>query len=136
MVAALLSLFGAQGAHARPVMLDIVGGETAFLVDADRGRAFWVLDECKRPIPIESSSKAGLESAEMRDRVRLGARQVELRQRFRMRLAEPQGASVEVFNSVRGGWAPVPVEVNAGCDREPMCRARMELPECPAAPTR
>ena len=127
-------LFASTGADARPVYLEIEGGETAFVVDRERERASWVLDECRRPIPIDSSTARGMSSAELRDSVQLGARQVELRQRFRFTLGERagEGASVDVFNSVRGGWSPVPVRVRETCASEPACRARMELPECTA----
>ena len=129
-----LALLCGVCAHARPVLLEIEGGETAFVVDRERERAAWVLDSCHRPIPIDSSTARGMESSTLSDSVQLGARQVELRQRFRFTLGERagEGASVDVFNSVRGGWTPVPVRVHETCASDPACRARMELPECSA----
>lgn len=118
-------------ALAEPLWIEVEGGNTAFEVDPERRTAYWVLDDCKRPIPLESSGKRGiLQSTTLQDRVELGSRQVELRQQFRFNLvADP--ARVEVYNSVRGGWAPVPVRVSPTCHPAAVCRERMELPECP-----
>jgi len=129
----LLCIWAAPKAHARPVFLQVEGGETAFVVDDNASEAWWVLETCKRAIPIESSSKSqtSLQSKVLRDDVKLGSRQVELRQQFRFHLASVP-ASVEVYNSVRGGWAPVPVKVEPTCHQSAECRSRMELPECPS----
>ena len=43
------------------------------------------------------------------DTVDLGERRVELEQRFRFDVSDTPRA--EIYNSVRGGWAPVPVRV-------------------------
>jgi len=129
----LLLCFAAGGfAHAKPVMLEIEGGDTAFVVDAENRNAAWVMDTCKRDIPLQTSQKSSLQSQMLRDDVKLGSRQVELRQQFRFNLVAVP-ASVEVYNSMRGGWSPVPVRVDTTCHLSAECRARMELPECPGS---
>jgi hypothetical protein len=129
----LLLFWAAPFAHARPVLLQVEGGETAFVVDDKAGQAWWVLETCKRALPIENASKSqtSLQSQLLRDQVELGSRQVELRQQFRFHMASVP-ASVEVYNSVRGGWSPVPVRVEPTCHQSAECRSRMELPECPS----
>ena len=115
-------------AHARPVMIEIEGGDSAFAVDEKAQTAFWVMEDCRRPLTVKSQTEADTMVAVRVDDVQLGARQVELRQQFRFNLAAP--VSAEVYNSVRGGWAPVPVRVDKTCDQSAECRARMELPLC------
>lgn len=117
-------------ATAQPLLIEVEGGSAAFLVDRDAGRAFWLLDTCKRSLSIRQTTDDVFESAELRDDVTLGPNRVELRQRFRFDLGtEP--TRVEVFNSVRGGWAPVPVRVAQTCHPAAPCRQRTERPECP-----
>ena len=117
---------GASGA----VMLEILDGDTAFLVEARTKRAWWVVGECRRNIPItaESTSQT-LMSRPMVDDVELGSRQIRLRQQFRFDLASTP-PTVSVFSSVRSGWSPVLVKRNDACQTQSDCRARMELPEC------
>ena len=128
------ALLSGVSALAQPLFLQTEGGDTAFMVDQDRGEAYWVLDECRRKLPMPSGATKSttMTSAVMRDDVELGSRRVELRQQFRFHLAGTE-ASVEVYNSVRGGWTPVPVRVNQTCTLSADCRARMELPECPGS---
>ena len=123
-------------AEARPQYLEIEEGDTAFVVDAQAGQAWWVVGDCKRAVPVEpsKSTPTQINSRMMRKSVTLGARQVELRQQFRFTLGEGSAASVDVFNSVRGGWSPVPVRVDETCTEQAACRARMELPECASTP--
>ena len=68
-------------------------------------------------------------SRPMVDDVKLGSRQIKLRQQFRFDLASTP-PSVSIYNSVRSGWSPVPVQRIDACSSQPDCRARMELPEC------
>lgn len=121
------------------VMLEILDGETAFVVDPGQGKAWWVVEECRRPIPINKStgisqnnSYKTMTSETISNNVRIGSRQVTLKQQFRFKLATtPDGQySAEVYNSLRGGWSPVPVRLNATCALDASCRFRMELPEC------
>ena len=120
------------------VMLEIVDGDTAFIVDGAQAKAWWVVGECRRPIPINEASKQKNNNKSMiysdiiSDNVEIGNRQVTLKQQFRFTLAAtPNGHySVEVFNSLRGGWSPVPVQANANCALDAACLRRMELPEC------
>ena len=116
----------------KAVLLEIPGGDTAFVVDKSVNKAWWVTGECKRSVPLESSTKASqthFVSKKISENVTLGSRQIQLQQQFRFNLASPE-ASVDVYSSVRGGWSSIPVEVNETCNLEPICRARMELPEC------
>ena len=123
-------------AEARPQYLEIEGGDTAFVVDTQAAKAWWLVGDCKRTVPVEvsKSTPTQISSRMIRKSVTLGARQVELRQQFRFTLGEGSAASVDVFNSVRGGWSPVPVRVDATCTEQVACRARMELPECASTP--
>lgn len=112
------------------VMLEILDGDTAFLVETRKKRAWWIVGECRRKIPIDSSSTSEtLMSRPMVDDVTLGSRQIKLRQQFRFDLASTP-PSVSIYNSVRSGWSPVPVQRNSACSLQPDCHARTELPEC------
>ena len=112
------------------VMLEILEGDTAFLVETQKQRVWWIVGECRREIPIDpSSSSQTLMSRPMVEDVTLGSRQIKLRQQFRFDLASTP-PSVSVYSSVRSGWSPVPVQRNSTCTLQPDCRARIELPEC------
>jgi len=73
----------------------------------------------------------------IRNNTRIGNRQIVLKQQFRFSfhtsLADaPTGSftspiTVEVYNSLRGGWSAVPVRQSA---YDATCRQRMEAPEC------
>lgn len=120
-------------------MLEIIDGETAFRVDEKRNKAWWIVGECQRPIPMSdarnSSSKSqknsnnSMLSNVISNDVRLGSRQVELRQQFRFNMASTP-VTVDIYNSVRGGWSQVPVRVNDACMSDANCRRLAELPEC------
>lgn len=126
-----------HGAQAEAVMLEIIDGETAFRVDEKQNKAWWIVGQCQRPIPLETSKALGKKSNQsnvllskvISDDVRMGSRQIALRQQFRFNLANTP-ATVDVFNSVRGGWSQVPVRVIDACSTKPTCRALAELPEC------
>ena len=126
------------GASKSAVMLDIIDGDTAFVLDAKQSKAWWVVGACRRPIPLVKAGKSqktsinSMRSEIISEQVRIGDRQVTLRQQFRFTLATtPTGQySAEVYNSLRGGWAPVPVRLNANCALDSSCRRRMESPEC------
>ena len=114
------------------VMLEIIDGETAFMIDKQANKAWWIVGECRRPIPIESNGKSSDEpmmSRKITETVTLGSRQIELQQQFRFDLANDP-VSVSVYSSVRSGWSPVPVQVIETCTADATCRSRMELPEC------
>ena len=112
------------------VLLEILEGDTAFLIELRKKRAWWIVGECRRNIPIDASSTSEiLLSRPIVDDVTLGSRQIKLRQQFRFDLASTP-PSVSVYNSVRSGWSPVPVQRNIACTLQPDCRARMELQEC------
>ncbi|WP_409433988.1 hypothetical protein ACJ3XI_05655 [Litorimonas sp. RW-G-Af-16] len=124
------------GESSAKVMLEIVDGDTAFMIDKKAQKAWWIVGECRRPIPIErntsqkgqSSNKSMMSKKLVKD-VRLGSRQISLEQQFRFNLANDP-VSVSVYNSVRGGWSPVLVQVNSTCTTDALCASRMELPEC------
>lgn len=125
----------AYSASTSAVMLEIVDGDTAFMIDEKAHKAWWVVGECRRALPLEkpsvSSKKSNnsMTSKMISEDVRIGSRPVELRQQFRFNMAI-RPASVEVYNSVRGGWSSVPVQINEICIQDTACRSRMELPEC------
>ena len=118
------------------VMLEIIDGDTAFMIDKKASKAWWIVGECRRSIPMSKkySSKGknpnkSMMSEKIIEDVRLGSRQIRLQQQFRFDLASDP-VSVSVYSSVRGGWSPVPVQVNTTCAADATCRSRMELPEC------
>lgn len=114
------------------VMLEVIEGDTAFMIDEKAYKAWWVVGECRRPIPLEGkpkNSNKSMSSTVIAEDVTLGSRQIRLEQQFRFNLAKTP-ASVEVYNSMRGGWSSVPVQVDATCSATATCRSRMELPEC------
>jgi hypothetical protein len=124
------------GASSSKVMLEIKEGDTAFMVDQKAQKAWWIVGECRRPLPISSklsqsgkTSNKTMMSEKIIEDVRLGSRQIRLQQQFRFDLAS-DSTSVSVFNSVRGGWSPVDVKRNDACQLDATCRSRMELPEC------
>ena len=127
-----------SGASKTAVLLDIIDGDTAFVLDAKQNKAWWVVGACRRPIPLVKAGKSqktsinSMSSEIISEQVRIGERQVTLKQQFRFTLATtPTGQySAEVYNSLRGGWAPVPVRLNANCALDSSCRRRMESPEC------
>ena len=122
-------------------MLEIIDGDTAFVVDKTNNAAWWVVGECRRPIPVEprknsqQNSINTITSKIIRNNTRIGSRQIVLKQQFRFTLSDtPTGPNtpitVEVYNSLRGGWSAVPVRLNAQCAYDATCRKRMEAPEC------
>jgi len=120
------------------VMLEIVDGDTAFVVDETNNAAWWVVGQCRRPIPVEprksslNKSTKTMTSKIIRNNTRIGNRQIVLKQQFRFTLADaPSGPiTVEVYNSLRGGWSAVPTRLKAQCAYDATCRQRMEAPEC------
>ena len=127
------SAFAGQRPSKSAVLLEITGGDTAFVVDKQAGKAWWVVGQCKRPIAMEKQKKSNksMLSEVISEQVLIGNRQVNLKQQFRFTLAPNAGPiTVEVYNSLRGGWSPVPVELHANCSTDAACRARLEAPEC------
>lgn len=116
-----------------PVMLEIINGETSFVVNPGLNTAYWVTGECRREIPMSNQTKnsnaKALVSRKISDKVTLGRDQVVLEQQFKFNLTDTP-VSVEVFNSVRGGWTTIPVRHNQQCSVDAACLARMELPIC------
>ena len=116
------------------VMLEIIDGDTAFVVDKTNNAAWWVVGQCLRPIPVEpkDNSTNTITSKIIQNNTRIGNRQIVLKQQFRFTLADaPNGpTTVEVYNSLRGGWSAVPVRLNAQCKYDATCRQRLEAPEC------
>ncbi len=123
----------AQETGNTPLLLEIVDGDTAFIVDPGLNKAYWVVGECRREIPMGDQTKSNTAEAmlsrKLSDKVTLGRQQVVLEQQFRFNLTDTP-VSVEVYNSVRGGWSKVPVSVNRQCSTNAACLARMELPIC------
>lgn len=134
--AGFASLAGlAQSAGTEAVMLEIVDGETAFLVNKDKNKAWWIVGECRQEIPMDQTSSSekkstnSMTSKVISNDVRMGSRQVELRQQFRFSMASTP-VRVDVYNSVRGGWSQIDVKVNETCAIDAACRRLAELPEC------
>ncbi|WP_156811857.1 hypothetical protein [Robiginitomaculum antarcticum] len=123
----------AQETGNTPLMLDIIDGETSFIVIPGLNTAYWVLGECRRDIPMKPQTKnnsaSALMSRKLSDKVTLGREQVVLEQQFKFNLTDTP-VNVEVFNSVRGGWTIIPVRLNQQCRLDASCLARMELPIC------
>jgi len=119
--------YAASGA----VMVEIIDGDTAFMVDEQAAQAWWIVGECRRSIPLEKgkNSSNSMTSETISNDVTLGSHHIRLEQQFRFNLATTP-ASVEVYSSMRGGWSSVPVQVNETCSVTASCRARMEFPEC------
>ncbi len=116
-------------------MIEIVDGDTSFLVDEKINKAWWIVGECRRPIPMAKSSSSkkkstnSMTSKVISNDVRMGSRQVELRQQFRFSMASTP-VRVDVYNSVRGGWSQIDVRVKKTCSIDVACRRLAELPEC------
>lgn len=134
--AGFASLAGfAHSAGTEAVMLEIVDGDTAFLVENEANKAWWIVGECRREIPMDESSSSkekstnSMTSKVISNDVRMGSRQVELRQQFRFSMASTP-VRVDVYNSVRGGWSQIDVKVNQACAIDAACRRLAELPEC------
>lgn len=131
--ASLASLAHSAGTEA--VMIEIVDGDTSFLVDEKINKAWWIVGECRRPIPMAKSSSSkkkstnSMTSKVISNDVRMGSRQVELRQQFRFSMASTP-VRVDVYNSVRGGWSQIDVRVKKTCSIDVACRRLAELPEC------
>lgn len=125
----------AHSAGTEAVMVEIVDGDTSFLVDEKENKAWWIVGECRRAIPMHkvSSSKKksnnSMTSKVISNDVRMGSRQLELRQQFRFSMASTP-VRVDVYNSVRGGWSQIDVRVNKTCMIDASCRRLAELPEC------
>ena len=134
--AGFASLAGlAHSAGTEAVMVEIVDGDTSFLVDEKANKAWWVVGECRKPIPMSNSSSSkkkstnSMTSKVISNDVRMGSRRVELRQQFRFSMASTP-VRVDVYNSVRGGWSQIEVKVNETCAIDAACRRLAELPEC------
>ena len=130
-------------------MLEVIDGDTSFLVDKDANKVWWVVGQCLRPIPIESANTSTISqnsspqdgavtgekptnsmmSKVISNDVRMGSRQLELQQQFRFSMASTP-VRVDVYNSVRGGWSQIEVNVNETCTQDATCRRLAELPEC------
>ncbi len=119
------------------ILLEIEDGDTAFVLDAAKRKAWWLVGQCKRPIPMKRADKLkkpikSMSSEIILDNVRIGDHQIMLKQQFRFTLADTPNGNfrAEVYNSLRGGWSEVPVRVHVNCAFDAKCHARMEVPQC------
>jgi len=130
---AVMALMSVTATASQPVvMLEIEEGDTAFAVDLDKNKAWWLVGECRREIPMAASKSKNsqtLSSKPLVDNVSLGSRQIRLEQQFRFDMAS-DSPTVSIYSSVRNGWSPIPVTRNDMCAQDATCRARLELPEC------
>ncbi len=118
------------------LVLDVVNGDTAFMIDQKAYEAWWIAGECKHALPLEvqspksSKNQANTIASEVfSKKVQLGTRQIDLQQQFRFNMATTP-ISVDIYNSVRGGWSLVQVELVESCELDASCRRRMELDPC------
>ncbi len=125
------------GQAGQKILLEIEDGDTAFVLDPGKNKAWWLVGQCQRPIPMKRAGKSknpikSMSSEIILDNVRIGDHQIVLRQQFRFTLADTPNGHIraEVYNSLRGGWSEVPVRIRANCAFDAKCRARMDVPEC------
>lgn len=118
------------------VVLDVVNGDTAFMIDREAYEAWWIAGECKHALPLETQAPDKgknqintITSEVFSKKVQLGTRQIDLQQQFRFNMATSP-ITVEIYNSVRGGWSLVQVEFVESCELDASCRRRMELQTC------
>jgi len=128
-----MSLLDVQISHASDVKdiieVQLANGKTSFLINKKNYKTWWVLEECKQHLPLESNNRSLIETMTFEEDVQLGNRQIKLRQQFRFNLAK-HSPSLDIYNSVRGGWQTLPVLVNEDCSLQSSCRARSVLPPC------
>ena len=127
-------LLAGQAAHSvspHEVMLDIVDGDTSFLINPKSRKAWWIIEECRVEIPLEKDKKSikTITSEIVSNEVSIGSHKITLRQQYRFTL-DSHAASLEVYNSMRGGWSSISVQLNESCTLDQACRKRMERPEC------
>ena len=121
---------------------EIIKGDSTFMINRSASIIWWILPECKKSIPLETTSKQSFKdnktsslktsilSQKMQDTVKIGSRQIQLQQQFRFDLANDSATSLYVYNSIRGAWSPIAIKRNDACSTDTSCLQRMELPVC------
>jgi len=114
-ITAAISVFfvAAAPAMADAVHVEVKEGDTSFVIDKDKGKIWWVTGKCRYEIPVS----------------RARSHRLRLEQQFRFDMVS-HAPTLQVFNSVRGGWSEIPVRINDTCGQDLTCRLRMELPLC------
>jgi len=71
------------------VIVEIIDGDTAFMVDEQAAQAWWIVGECRRPIPLEKDKNSinSMTSEAISNDVTLGSHHIRLEQQFRFNLA-------------------------------------------------
>lgn len=137
LVTTAISVFsiGVSPAMADSVHVEIQEGDTSFFIDTDKGKIWWVKEACRSEIPMSRDMKKPdkptniVFSDKFSKEVQIGSHRFRLEQQFRFDMVS-QAPTLQVFNSVRGGWSEIPVRINTLCDQDLTCRQRQELPLC------
>lgn len=135
----ILSVFCivAPAAYADAVHVKVEDGETSFLVDIEERKIWWITEVCRFEVPVNNDksdhdnddSLAIISSDKFLKDVQIGSHRFTLEQQFRFNMVS-QAPSLQVYNSVRGGWSEVDIHVDETCDTDFTCRRSMELPLC------
>ena len=138
-VTSILGVFviAATAASAEPVHVNVQEGESSFLVDIEERKIWWITDVCRHEVPVQEEKSDDdndntlsiISSDRFLKDVQIGSHRFRLEQQFRFDMVS-QAPTLQVFNSVRGGWSEIPVRINDTCDEDLSCRRRMELPLC------
>jgi hypothetical protein len=136
-ITAAISVFFIAGvpAMADAVHVEIQEGDTSFFIDKDKGKIWWIKEECRYEIPISKNQKKLkkhidiVSSDKFTKNVQIGSHRFTLEQQFRFDMVS-HVPTLQVFNSARGGWSEIPVRINDTCSSDLTCRLRMELPLC------
>lgn len=125
----------APAAMAKPVRVFVEDGETSFILDVDKDEIWWITDQCRYEVPVETSddkskaSKDIMSSDRFLKDVQIGSHRFTLEQQFRFNMVSPT-PSLEIYNSARGGWSKIDIRIENACDADLSCRRAMELPLC------
>lgn len=135
-IAAVIGVFlvVASPAMADPVHVKVEDGDTSFLVDVDAQEIWWITETCRHEVPVKrddkdsDAPKTSISSERFIKDVQIGSHRFKLEQQFRFDGVN-QTPTLQVFNSARGGWSEIDIDVDSTCI-DSSCRARLELPLC------
>ena len=127
----------ASAASAEPVHVNVQNGESSFLIDVEERKIWWITDVCRHEVPVideksdddSNETQAIISSDKFLKDVQIGSHRFTLEQQFRFNMVS-QAPTLQVYNSVRGGWSEVDIHVDETCDTDFTCRRSMELPLC------
>jgi len=136
-IAAVIGVFFivALPAMAAPVHVKVQDGDTSFLVDVEAQDIWWITETCRYEVPVKRNDdtesdapKTSISSERFIKDVQIGSHRFKLEQEFRFD-GVTQTPTLQVFNSARGGWSEIDIDVDSTCINS-SCRARLELPLC------